>query len=172
MTTALTGTPGVGKTTAADELRDEGYRVLDLNEFIHEKGLRGDRDEDRDTYEVDLKGLKIIYEDDAPPHDIVDGHLSHNLNVSRIIILRCAPTELKERVKSKDWSEKKKKENIEAETMDVILIESIQGGEDVYEIDTTDKGPEEVKESIIEILNGNTEKYLPGRVDWTKYIDS
>ncbi|MFO7991262.1 MAG: adenylate kinase family protein [Thermoplasmata archaeon] len=172
MTTALTGTPGVGKTTAADELRNEGYRVLDLNKFIHENGLRGNRDEDRDTYEVDIERLKLIYEKDAPPHDIVEGHLSHRLDISRIIVLRCRPDKLKERMASKDWPEKKKRENLEAETMDVILIESLQQGEHIYEIDTTNKEPEEVKESIIEILEGNTEKYLPGGVDWTKYIDS
>lgn len=168
MKLAITGTPGVGKTTVADLLKEEDYDVLDLNEFIKERGLRGDKDDERDTFPVDIHELIDTYPE-APLHDIVEGHLSHYLGISRTVVLRCDPNELKERVRTKDWHEEKRLENIEAEMMDVILSEAMYECEDVYEIDTTDKTPDEVKNIIVDIFEGKVgpERYRPGSVDWT-----
>ncbi len=168
MVTALTGTPGTGKTTAAEHLREDGYDVLDLNDFIEKKGLKTEEDEFRDTFNVDIGELKEIYQTKAPSHQIVEGHLSHHLDVDKVIVLRCAPKELRERMKSKDWRDRKKKENIEAEVLDIILVEAMDLCDKVFEIDTTNKGPEEVKKALIDILNGRTKRYRPGKVDWSE----
>ncbi len=164
---ALTGTPGTGKTTVARELREEGYQVLDLNGFIQENGLRGERDPDRDTYEVDLAELREELRKKDPSFDIVEGHLSHYLDVPLIIVLRCSPRELKERLKTKDWHRAKVEENIMAEALDVILKESLEEGADVYEIDTTERDPPAVKDCILKILKGKGERFAPGDVDWS-----
>jgi len=37
MSIALTGTPGVGKTTVSKILKKRGYDILDLNRFLKEK---------------------------------------------------------------------------------------------------------------------------------------
>jgi len=168
MVTALTGTPGTGKTTIAEHLREEGYDVLDLNDFIEQNGLKKEEDEFRDTFNVDIEELKQIYQRKAPSHQIVEGHLSHHLYVDKIIVLRCDPKELRERMTSKDWLGRKKKENIEAEVLDIILVEAMDLCEKVFEIDTTNKGPEEVKEAVIDILNGRTKRYQPGKIDWSE----
>lgn len=168
MKASITGTPGVGKTSAAEGLKKEGYSVLNLNEFIKKEGLREDKDEYMDSYNVDIEEMIDLYREKAPEHDIVEGHLSHHLSVEPVIILRCAPDELERRASSKNWPDHKLKENVEAEAMDVVLVEALDKNEDVYEIDTTDLTPEEVKDKIIEILNGKTEKYTPGRIDWTE----
>jgi len=166
MTAALTGTPGVGKTTVGEFLRKEGYEVLDLNDFIDTKGLRGEIDQDRNTHEVDIESLKKEFSK-SDGYDIVEGHLSHHLELSPIIVLRCSPDVLYERMSSKDWKESKKKENIRAEIMDVILIESLEYSKEVYEVDTTDMGPKEVMDAIIEILSDDVESYKAGQIDWS-----
>ena len=166
MPSALTGTPGVGKTTVANRLREEGVRVLDLNEFIVNEGLREKRDTLRDSYEVNIEKLRDIYPQ-AEKHEIVEGHLSHYLSLSPTIVLRCETNELKKRMDKKGWPERKIRENIEAEIMDVILMESLDYCEIVCEIDTTEKSPEKVKNEVIEIINGKTQKYKPGDVDWS-----
>lgn len=168
MKASITGTPGVGKTSAAKELEKEGYSVLDLNEFIKKEGLREDKDEYMDSYNVDIVKMIDLYGEKAPEHDMVEGHLSHHLGVEPVIILRCAPDELEDRASSKDWPDHKLKENVEAEAMDVVLIEALDKNEEVYEIDTTDLTPGEVKDKIIEILEGKTKKYTHGRIDWTE----
>lgn len=164
--TAITGTPGVGKTTAAGLLRDEGFEVLDLNDFIYRKGLKGDKDIARDTFEVDLDLMKKKYREEAPDHDIVEGHLSHHLALSPTIVLRCSPEELKKRMEGKDWHQKKERENLRSEILDVILQEALENCGTVCEVDTTGVDPVEVKERIMDILGGETEDYSPGKVDW------
>ncbi len=164
MRAAITGTPGVGKTTVSDLLEEE---VLDLNEFVMEKGLTEDKDKEMDSFNVPIEKMKKAYEEDAPKHDIVEGHLSHHLGLSPTIVLRCSPEELEERMEDKDWSESKVQENLEAEVLDVILVEAAEMCDSVYEVDTTGREPEEVKEDIMNILDGKTEDYSPGSVDWT-----
>lgn len=168
MVTALTGTPGTGKTTVAAHLKEDGYDVLDLNDFIEKNGLKTEEDEYRDTFNVDIDELKDIYQTKSPPHQIVEGHLSHHLGVDKVIVLRCAPKELRVRMESKDWRDRKKKENIEAEVLDIILVEAMDLCDEVFEIDTTNKGPEEVKKAVIDILKGKTKRYRPGKVDWSE----
>ncbi|MGM0510036.1 MAG: adenylate kinase family protein [Thermoplasmatota archaeon] len=168
MVTALTGTPGTGKTTIAKHLREDGYDVLGINDFIEKNGLKREEDEFRDTFNVDIEELKEFYQKKAPSHEIVEGHLSHHLDVDKIIVLRCAPKELRERMKSKDWRDRKKKENIEAEVLDIILVEAMDLLDEVFEIDTTNKKPEEIKKAVIDILKGRTKRYRPGKIDWSE----
>lgn len=167
---ALTGTPGVGKTTVGNLLRQEGYDVLDLNTFIRRSNLRGRKDEARDSYDVDIEALKGRFRGE-PEYDIVEGHLSHHLSLSTAVVLRCDPRELKSRIeKAKDWAESKKEENIKAEMMDVILTESMDLCDEVFEIDTTSLTPRETKEAVLDILDGKTDTYLPGDVDWSEQL--
>ncbi|MBS3817103.1 MAG: adenylate kinase family protein [Candidatus Thermoplasmatota archaeon] len=170
MDCALTGTPGVGKTTVSNLLREEGYEVLDLNRFIKENDLSEGEDPKRDSLEVDIGKLKEVYEKKKKDLNvkIVEGHLSHHLSLSPTIVLRCSPAELKKRMEKKGWDEEKIEENLEAEALDGILIEALDVCEEVYEIDTTEKDPEEVTECVKEILNGETEMYEPGEIDWTE----
>ncbi|MGM0404537.1 MAG: adenylate kinase family protein [Thermoplasmatota archaeon] len=170
MTTALTGTPGVGKTTVAECLKEEGYKVLDLNAFIDEKGLRGERDEIRQSDEVDISELRNHIRNHISKtsvNDIVEGHLSHHLDLSPIIVLRCSPKELRKRMASKDWPQRKIEENIQAEILDVVLIESLEYTEEVYEIDTSEMDPEEVSNAVIKIMNNKVDNYSIGQVDWS-----
>ncbi len=167
MSIALTGTPGVGKTTVSKILENRGYDVLDLNRFLKEKDLIGEKDIHRDTFEVDLKRMKNVFEKGNLKVDIIEGHLSHHLSVSTTIVLRCAPQELKERMKNKGWKKEKIEENLEAEMIDAILIQAMETSEEVFEIDTTELKPFEVASSIEDIIRGRTEEYKPGNVDWS-----
>lgn len=167
MKAALTGTPGTGKSTVAQELREEGYRVLDLNQFIEDSGLRGKKDVPRDTYEVDIPDLREEFSKKRPSFDIVEGHLSHYLDLPITIVLRCDPRELRERMKTKDWHKEKIEENIMAEALDVILKESMDEDGQVYEIDTTEKSPSQVMECVKKILDGQGDDFKPGDIDWS-----
>ncbi len=168
MAIALTGTPGVGKTSVSKVLGERGYKILDLNDFIKNKGLRGNKDLKRNTFEIDAERLKEVYHDQNLNPDIVEGHLSHHLSISPIVVLRCSPSELEKRMKNKRWNEKKIEENLEVEMLDTILIEALERTEDVYEIDSTGKDPEEVATAVEDIMNGEGERYEPGSIDWSE----
>ncbi|ADC65777.1 Adenylate kinase [Ferroglobus placidus DSM 10642] len=155
---AITGTPGTGKSTVAEILRKRGYVVLSVNEIAEKFGCI--EEEEDGVKIVDLECLEKV-EVDA---DFVEGHLSHHLNAKTVIVLRCRPDVLYERLVKKGWSEEKIRENVEAELIDYILVEALEKHDDVHEIDTTNLTPEEVADKIEEILRGK--KYPPGKIDW------
>jgi adenylate kinase len=193
MIVALTGTPGTGKSTVSKLLRNKKYQVLDLNKIVLSENLVLRYDDARQTAEVDLDGLNkylienlktqtsyIINNDTIRNHNntmdepvFLEGHIAHLLNiVDLVIVLRCHPTELRHRLVAKGWSEDKLRENLEAEAVDAITIESIEkfGQDKIFEINTTAEKPSGIVEKILEILNGNVKGYEPGKIDWSEEI--
>ncbi len=170
---AITGTPGTGKTSVSAELRSRGYDVIDMNDHIRAHGLLGELDKDRDTHEVDLDALNDSlqrYRDDDELH-LMDSHLSHLMDSSGIIVLRCNPDILSERLKKRGYSCAKILENVQAEVLDVILCESTDSDIPVYEVDCSADNISDSADCVEKILNGATDDYLPGKTDWSQEMD-
>lgn len=186
MIIALTGTPGTGKSTVSKLLRKEGFTVLALNELAASEKLLLDYDSARQTHEVDIEGLdnylnKYLKTLERGPNKgknppvILEGHIAHLLAIIEIIIiLRCHPEVLKKRLSEKHWPEGKILENLEAEALDTITIESVGNHQQdkIFEINTTNKLPNEVREVISQIINGKIDRreYTPGKIDWSEEI--
>jgi adenylate kinase len=166
MKIALTGTPGTGKSTVAP-LVDEGFRVIDLNALIKD-GYNLGIDPERKSAIADLDRLEGYIESLKGDY-IIEGHVSHLLPVDKIIVLRTAPGVLRERLARRGWSKAKIDENVEAEALDVILVEALEMSDSVYEINATDMSPEEVTAAIREIIRG-TDNYKPGSVDFSEEL--
>ena len=178
MIIAITGTPGVGKSSVADVLREDGYEVVNLFKIAKDNGFIDGTDEERHSWIVDVDRLNNYVKKNYTRDGIVfvEGHLSHCLKcANRVIILRCHPDELRKRLSLKGWSDEKIKENLEAEILDVILVEAadIHPFKNIFEIDTTSKSLEEVMLSFNEIINNNfkhMKKYNIGNIDWSEEI--
>lgn len=170
MRIAITGTPGVGKTTVSKVLGEKlGIKVIDITEVVKRYKLYTEKDEDMDSYVIDFDRLEdFIKEIEKKEKNIIlDGHVSHLLNPDYIIVLRCNPEIIKERLEKRGYTTKKVLENIQAEILDVCLCES-KGK--VYEIDTTGRDVEDIVSEIIEAIKHKKER--KGIVDWTeKYFD-
>jgi adenylate kinase len=186
MRIALTGTPGTGKTTVAQLLP---YRVVDINALVKD-GLNLGVDPERGCLEADMEALERKLKemgvrdtwntaDTGNTADnkgdegttILEGHFSHLL-ADRAIVLRLSPKALHQRLDARGYSLKKIKENVEAEALDVILVEAVENCSRVDEIDTTGKTPQEVVGLVIKIIEGEL-VMPPGQVDWLEdYIDS
>lgn len=166
---AISGTPGVGKTSVSAELRARGYTVIDANEHLRSHGLLGERDESRDTYNVDMEAFNSSLEEYRRTGDLVfiDSHLSHQCDCSHIVVLRCHPDVLAERLRARGYSEAKVRENVQAEILDVILCESVDTDIPVSEIDCTAKNVSIVANLILESVNGG-DSCRPGSVDWSQ----
>lgn len=156
---ALTGTPGCGKTAVAEELKKRGYKVKSVVDLAKEFNCIIDKENDELVIDTE-KLAKIDFD------GIVEGHLSHLLNPEKVIVLRCNPLLIKKRLIKRGWSIEKVMENVEAELIDVILVEALENCREVYEIDTTDMSVKGVADAIEEILAGKGDKYKPGKVDW------
>ena len=171
----IAGVPGVGKSTVADTVAERrGCMVIGVSELAVKEGALLGRDVERETDIVDLPRLKKIMAEVVSATEgplIVEGHFAYDVVpidlVSHAIVLRRAPWVLKEELRERGYSDEKIRENVEAELLDVPLVEAIEalGPDLVCEADTTGRTPEETVDEILGILEGS----IPCRrrlVDW------
>ena len=118
---AITGTPGVGKTSFCAAMNHQTKSVEEIALF-HE--CLGDTEEDG-AAPIDLDQLiqKIDWADENSV--LIDGHLSHLLPVDAIILIRCHPEILRIRLSERGYSQSKVDENVECELIGIIAAECL-----------------------------------------------
>ncbi|MFB6174542.1 MAG: adenylate kinase family protein [Candidatus Nanohalobium sp.] len=163
MKIAVTGTPGTGKTTLSHLYEQEGLKAIHLTEYVKKKGLG---EEGEKEFEVDVEEMREALKNEE--FDLLEGHLAHHVPVDICIILRTRPDKLRERLNDRDYSDEKVEENVQSEILDVVLSEAIEEQETVVEVDTTEKGPEEVFEEVKRKVEKGESDY--GKFDWTEYL--
>lgn len=173
----LTGTPGTGKTTIADILRTHHHTVVNLFSFATDHHCIDGEDPTRHTKLIDIDRLThAIITTYDPDHTILfEGHFAHLLPLDNVIILRCHPATLRHRLQQRHYPPEKINENVDAETLDIILCETteLHPADHIYEIDTTHRTPEETAAIIQDLITTNfpTEtNYKIGTIDWSDEI--
>lgn len=166
MICGITGTPGTGKSSIAGALAQRGSPVLHLSETISSYII--EVDQERDTRVIDEERWAREF---SRFNGFVEGHLAHLLPCDRIIILRCRPDVLMDRLRRRGYPEEKVRENALAEALDVILIETLESfsPEQVYELDTTDKSIAECSMIADQFARGQVKASF-GAIDWSDYI--
>lgn len=185
MIIALTGTPGTGKTTVCEIIKEHSqYRkqfyILDLNKLVLGEMLYSEKDEERDTYVADMEKLEkrvkeMLAQVPESMDAIMEGHLAHLLPADAITVLRAHPVALRKRLGKKNYPFRKIQENADAEALDVILVESVERNKNVFEINTTDMNPLAVVKAVVFIIESLKqgkipEEYLPGKIDWIHHV--
>ncbi len=162
----ITGTPGTGKTSVAGTLQKRGYGVIHQIDTVGPYIL--EKDSERETLVIDEERWA---EEFIPAEGFIEGHLVHLLPCDAIIILRCRPDVLGERLSARNYPPEKIRENMEAEALDVILIETLEliDPRQVYELDTTDKSVRECCDMIERFVRGETPGSY-GKIDWSMYL--
>jgi len=150
----ITGCPGTGKTTLAEELGKElGLKVIHVDrDFIKENDLGLGFDKDRDSVEVDLEKLEDFLKGEKA---IIESHLLCEIELkdALVIVLRCDPSELRNRLEKRGYSEGKIRENVEAEIVDYCVEKARENYSEVHEVETTDRDVEETKQKCLEIIS-------------------
>lgn len=169
MKIAITGVPGTGKTEVSKLLSKElDYELIKINELAEKLNAYSGYDQERKCKILDMKKLKDEIEK-LEKNIIIEGHTAHFFRVDLVIVLRCNPEVLKKRLRKRYPSNPSKiQENLEAEILGVITSEAIMENENVYEVETTNRKPEEVVEDILKIIKGGKEEFKVGKIDWLK----
>ncbi|MDT8357676.1 MAG: adenylate kinase family protein [Methanomicrobiaceae archaeon] len=162
----ITGTPGTGKSSIARELEKRGFRVGHVHDTVKDYVV-GD-DPERGTRVVDVERWAEGF---GHIDGIIEGHIAHYLPCNAVVVLRCRPDLLEARLASRGYPEVKIRENVEAEALDVILIETLEvhPPDHVYELDTTSLSVEEAADRIEEFIRGGGAP-SHGTVDWSGFL--
>ena len=171
MSLVITGNPGVGKHTIANEImKNEDYDLLDINKIAIESN---NIEKDEIGFEVDVENLKKYMKNLLTSKSLIVGHLApyviekSDFNVA--IILRKNPYKLAEIYQIRKYSNEKAKENLGSEILGIIAHDTISkfGDEKTLQIDNTKLTPQEtIKKIQLMIENGNNSD----EVDWLSEI--
>ena len=156
----ITGTPGTGKSTVSKLLsKKTNSKLISINSLIESYDLTLGTDEKRGYKIVDTQRMIPIVNDIKNKYQDVDiifeGHITQDYPYAdKIVVLRCNPDVLKERLSDRKWPEMKVNENISAEILGVCTSESYETyGDIVQEIDTTDLTAQQVCDELISVIN-------------------
>ncbi len=176
MLIAITGTPGTGKTSVCKACRLD---CINLNSVIEAHGFYIGRDHTRGCLIADINKLRDYVHHQQQQHKplVIESHLAHLLKPDVAIVLRASPEALTGRLRRKGFPPQKIEENVEAETLDVILIEAVDLCPVVYELDTTGRTVTETAITIRDIIDAELSaddkrraalrrRFHPGSVNW------
>jgi adenylate kinase len=174
MIIAISGTPGIGKSTVCRILgKNMKGHVISLTRLLQKKKIRSRFDKKRKTRIVTTAAVRsAVIKEAKKGINIVDGHMSHFAKADLYIILRCRPDVLMKRMLKKKWPRDKVRENMRSEILDTVTIESLQihPKNRVLEIDTTQETPSSAAKLIESLLNNYRKQkdYSVGRIDWSE----
>ena len=156
MSIIITGNPGVGKHTVAQELLKNGdHELIDINEVAKKSNHI---QHNNDSIEVNVDGLKNDVKSLISKKSLIVGHLAPYVvgesDVSFVIILRKSPYKLLDVYKNREYDRNKIQENVGSEILGIITHDAITefGNDKTSQIDVTEKTPEEVVKIIQNII--------------------
>lgn len=170
----ISGTPCTGKTTVSEVLSKKlNYDLIKVNDLAIDNNLVLGIDDDKGYKIIDVDALDNLLCEIISQKDnlIVEGHLSHLCcGADKLIILRCRPEILEERLSLRNYSDAKIHENLEAEAMGVCSAESLDIYENnVYELDVSDLTVDEIVLTLIDVIDGK-EKLSFGEIDFMDWL--
>ncbi len=182
---ALSGTPGVGKTSIATALATVMHaEILSIGEFVISRNLYEAWDSDRSTRIVDedkARAALLREIERARARDDVDWFIIEGLLADIVadecdiaMVLRLDPRIVKTRLEQRGYEAAKIAENVQAELLGTCTFHMQEArGRDFVDLDTTGKGIDDVAAIIAGIMRGQVEKelYRPGIVDWISRPD-
>ena len=166
MMCGITGTPGTGKSTVADELARRGYRVVHITDIVQPYVLGKDRSGIRRLsiptgWRTSLCPLMALSRDTLPTCCPATGWW----------FCACDPMNWRPGLQLVGI-QRKREENRDAEALDVCLIETVEQYEpsQIFELDTTGKSPGTCADTIEQFYGGEIPASF-GSIDWSAFVE-
>ena len=170
----ITGSPATGKKSigkiVADSLK---YKFLDLNKIALESGgvLSDGEDFEVDTDKLrkqvlrKIKGRKVVLVGHLLPFILSQDEIEF------VAVLRCSPKELEARYFKRAYSNKKIKDNILSEILDICFTSALRsfGPSTIAEFDTTERQPNDIAKDIRLVWSGDAKRSF-GKINWLSEI--
>ena len=171
----ITGTPCSGKTTVSEVLSDKlNCKLIKINDLAIENDFVLGIDDEKGYKVIDIDALDEKVSEIIESSDellVFEGHLSHLCSgADKVIVLRVWPEILRSRLEARDYSDAKIQENLEAEAMGVCTAEAYEiYGEDISEIDASDKSVLEIADLITDIIDDKANPGV-GEIDFMEWL--
>lgn len=151
----ITGTPGAGKTTTAQDLASKtGLHHLDINDVVkkHNIGESSNDPDDPNTKIVDEDRLLDCIENELEEGgQIIDWHacdLFPPSMIDLVCVVRCDNKVLYDRLKARGYGEKKLQENMDCEIMEVLVQEAREAYDEEMVVELRSEKTEDVDANV------------------------
>ncbi|WP_236698180.1 adenylate kinase family protein [Pyrodictium occultum] len=171
----MAGVPGTGKSLVGSRVaRLLLRRFTTLSWIVLEKGLWTGYDADRRSFIADYDRLvrEIRYYQDY----VVETHWLEPFEtildaIEAVVVTRCNPLVLLERLQRRGWPPAKIAENVEAELVGVVAAEArrlVDKGVPVVEIDTTQMDPDDAAKLVVDMIGRGVSRCC---IDWLSVLE-
>lgn len=172
----ITGTPCVGKTSVAHMLTPKlDALYVNLTDLATTENLIQGHDKERNSTIVDevkmKKRLNQIIRETEKEYILIDGHYAVHVISPKLVtlgfVLRRDPIELRKFMTKSGYSERKLRENLASEILDVCLVEALNklGSQKVCEMNVTGQTVKKAAKQILSLIECPC-NCLVGIVDW------
>ena len=173
---AITGTPGVGKTTLIELFKQDNYVAQSVVDLAKQHDCLAEFDEQLESWDIDIEKLSSLVNFTNTTDTVIDGHLSHFFNVHAIVVLRCKPSILYDRLSQRNYAEAKINANVEWEMLSGVWseINELEPCPPTLEIDVTEltaeAAYESIKDWIISDFKDNFDNKSRAKIDWLEQL--
>ncbi|PVH98246.1 P-loop containing nucleoside triphosphate hydrolase protein [Periconia macrospinosa] len=151
----ITGTPGVGKTTHAEQVAQNlGFKHISVNQIVKDEGFHEGKDEELGSWIVDEDKLLDYLEATSLSETggyILDFHaceLFPERWIDLVIVLRCDSTVLYDRLTARGYKDRKLEENMDSEIMQVLLEEARESYKEEIVVELKSENTDDVEANV------------------------
>ncbi|CAF1027545.1 unnamed protein product [Rotaria sordida] len=161
----ICGTPGVGKSRLCEELclTNKSLTYININDLAKQEKFLLEYDEENECQILDDDAVhdyldNEYFQNSSPPSGLIIDYHSAGIvpdsdYIHGVFVIRCSNDKLYNRLKQRNYSEKKIEQNIQSEIFQVCLDEARESFDENIVHEITNETEDDFKKNIENLLN-------------------